>query len=106
MNAATSRAWRPLWPEVEGLIRQRQPGGKLPRANGAGWIGPIRSPLRDDANPSFSVKPDSETTPAPSKTTPPEAEAAWRTWRGCSGMRWAATVRARNPRVTPRRRRP
>ena len=63
MTAATAPAWRPLWPELEGLVRQRQPGGKLPRSNGEGWIGAIRSPLRDDGHPSFSVRPDSEVDP-------------------------------------------
>lgn len=52
-----------MWPEVEAAIRSHQPGGKLPRPNGEGWLGPLRSPLREDTNPSFSVKPDSEHDP-------------------------------------------
>jgi hypothetical protein len=55
------RVWQPLWPQVEPLLCAAQPGGKLPTPNGEGWIGPIRSPLREDHNPSFSVLPDSET---------------------------------------------
>jgi hypothetical protein len=55
--------WSPLWPHVEPLIVDAQRGKRLPPANSSGWIGPIRSPLREERNPSFSVKPDSETDP-------------------------------------------
>lgn len=47
------------WEEVESLLRQHQPNGRLPRPNDRGWIGPIHSPLRVDRHPSFSVLPDS-----------------------------------------------
>ncbi|HPC83667.1 MAG TPA: DUF3987 domain-containing protein [Thermoanaerobaculaceae bacterium] len=53
-----------LWPEVAAAIVARQPGSRMPRPNSYGWIGPIRSPLREgDDNPSFSVLPDSPTDP-------------------------------------------
>ena len=55
--------WLPLWPRVEPLIAEAQHGRRLPPANASGWIGPIRSPLRDDEHPSFSVKPDTEGDP-------------------------------------------
>ena len=59
-----SHTYTPLWPEVERLIAARQPGGRMPRPNADGWIGAVRSPIRDgDTNPSFSVLPDSETNP-------------------------------------------
>ena len=50
----------PLWPQLESLVADRQPRRTLPRANKDGWIEPCHSPLREDKNPSFSVKPDSE----------------------------------------------
>ena len=56
-----SERFTPLWPEVEPLIAARQLRGRMPRPNGNGWIGPLCSPLREDKNPSFSIKPDSET---------------------------------------------
>ena len=62
MNA-TAKCWDPLWPKLEAAITAKQPNGKLPRPNEEGWIGPIRSPLREDKHPSFSAKPDSETEP-------------------------------------------
>ncbi|HOC43248.1 MAG TPA: hypothetical protein PKJ99_09595 [Thermoanaerobaculales bacterium] len=53
-------SWQPLWPKVESVVRALQPEGfRWPRANARGWIGPIHSPLREDRNPSFSLKPDS-----------------------------------------------
>jgi hypothetical protein len=52
-----------LWPEIEPLIAAKQPHRRIPKPNAKGWIGPVCSPLREDRNPSFSVKPDSETDP-------------------------------------------
>ena len=63
MSATPMLDWLPLWPRVEPLIAEAQHGRRLPPANASGWIGPIRSPLRDDEHPSFSVKPDSEGDP-------------------------------------------
>jgi len=57
------KAWRPLWPEVEPVLAARQAKRTLPKPNREGWIGAIRSPLRDDEEPSFSVKPDTEHDP-------------------------------------------
>jgi putative DNA primase/helicase len=53
----------PLWPELEPIIAARQPHRHMPRAGIDHWLGPLHSPLREDGNPSFSVKPDSETDP-------------------------------------------
>lgn len=59
-----TRRWQPLWPDLEPRIQAAQPERfHWHPANGSGWIGPIHSPLRDDRNPSFSVRPDSETDP-------------------------------------------
>ena len=59
-----AHTYTPLWPEVERLIAAYQPGGRMPRPNAEGWIGAVRSPIRDgDTNPSFSVLPDSEANP-------------------------------------------
>ncbi len=60
---AQPREWRPLWPMIEPRIIQAQPNGRLPRANADGWIGPIRSPLRKEDKPSFSILPDSDSQP-------------------------------------------
>ncbi len=57
----SNHSWTPLWPQLEPRILAAQPNGRLPQPNGKGWIGPIRSPLRAEAKPSFSVKPDSTT---------------------------------------------
>ncbi len=57
----SNHSWTPLWPQLEPRILAVQPNGRLPRPNSKGWIGPIRSPLRAEAKPSFSVKPDSAT---------------------------------------------
>jgi hypothetical protein len=60
----STRTWNPLWSAVEPILRRQQRGRRLPKPNAEGWIGAILSPLRDDDNnPSFSVKPDSETDP-------------------------------------------
>lgn len=62
-NGATPIAdYIPLWPVVEPLVRARQPNGKIPKAQGP-WVGPLHSPLREDANPSFSIRPDSPDNP-------------------------------------------
>ena len=64
MTAVPAARWEPLWPRLEPLIRDNQPErARWPRPNADGWIGPIHSPLREDAHPSFSVKPDSEIDP-------------------------------------------
>ena len=64
MTAVPAARWKPLWPLLEPLIREHQPErARWPRPNADGWIGPIHSLLREDARPSFSVKPDSETDP-------------------------------------------
>lgn len=61
--SGAARAWHPLWPDLAARVAAAQPGGRLPKPNADGWLGPLRSPLRDDEHPSFSVKPDSETDP-------------------------------------------
>lgn len=58
-----SRSFTPIWPSVEPHIIAAQPNSRMPRPNDDGWIGGLRSPLRKEKNPSFSVKPDTPTDP-------------------------------------------
>jgi hypothetical protein len=53
----------PLWPTLKPLFEAKQPRRTLPEPNGDGWIGPVCCPWRDDAHPSLSLRPDSETSP-------------------------------------------
>lgn len=44
-----------VWGQLEPALMRANGGRPLPKPNGEGWIGSIRSPLRDDKHPSFSV---------------------------------------------------
>ena len=64
MSAMPASRWESVWSLVEPVLREHQPErARWPRPNADGWIGPIHSLLREDAHPSVSVKPDSETDP-------------------------------------------
>jgi len=58
------REYSPLWPHVEAELQKRQPlGWRGARISEGGWISGFHSPLRPDHHPSFSVLPDTPTTP-------------------------------------------
>ncbi|MDP9379796.1 MAG: AAA family ATPase [Chloroflexota bacterium] len=59
----TNRPYEPVWELVRPHVERAQPRGTLPKPNAEGWIDGLHSPLRQDHNPSFSVMPDSESSP-------------------------------------------
>jgi len=58
------REYQPLWPHVEAELEKRQPGSwRGAHLSRDGWLDGYHSPLREDRVPSFSVLPDTPTTP-------------------------------------------
>ncbi len=58
------REYQPLWPHVEAELDKRQPSGWCgAHLSKDGWLDGYHSPLREDRVPSFSVLPDTPTSP-------------------------------------------
>jgi len=56
--------YQPLWPHVEAELDKRQPPGwRGAHLSKDGWLDGYHSPLREDRVPSFSVLPDTPTSP-------------------------------------------